>query len=64
MNTVKRHFHVREKIMRIGQNEPLEKFTRFLFMRLTVSCIAMYGAIKFMRDKFMRAQLDSHNLHE
>ena len=25
--------------MRIGQNGPLEKFTRFLFMRLNVACI-------------------------
>ena len=25
--------------MRIGQNGPLEKFTRFLFMRLYVACI-------------------------
>ena len=38
-NTVKVHFSVREKILRIGQNGPLEKFTRFLFMRLNVACI-------------------------
>jgi hypothetical protein len=44
--TVKRHFYAREKIMRIGQNGPLDKFTRFLFMRLNVPCIAMYGVIK------------------
>ena len=25
--------------MRIGQNGPLEKFMRFLFMRLNVACI-------------------------
>ena len=37
--TVKVHFSAREKIMRIGQNGPLEKFTRFLFMRLNVACI-------------------------
>ena len=32
--TVKVHFSVCEKIMQIGQNGPLEKFTHFLFMRL------------------------------
>jgi hypothetical protein len=32
--------------MRIGQNGPLDKFTRFLFMRLNVPCIAKYGVIK------------------
>ena len=32
--------------MRISQNGPLEKFTRFLFMRINVPCITMYGAIK------------------
>jgi hypothetical protein len=41
-NTIKRHFYVREKIMRIGQNGPLDKFTRFLFMRLNVPCIVIY----------------------
>jgi hypothetical protein len=44
--TVKRHFYAREKIMRIGQNGPIDKCTRFLFMCLNVPCIAMYGAIK------------------
>ena len=39
VHTVKVHFSVREKIMRIGQNRPLEKFTRLLFMRLNVACI-------------------------
>ena len=38
--TVKVHVSAREKFMRIGQNRPLEKFTRFLFMRLNVACIA------------------------
>ena len=38
--TVKVHFSAREKIMRIGQNGPLEKFMLFLFMRLNVACIA------------------------
>jgi hypothetical protein len=33
-------FSAHEKIMRISQNGPLEKFTRFLFMRLNVACIA------------------------
>jgi hypothetical protein len=37
--------------MRIGQNGPLDKFTRFLFMRLNVPCIAMYGAIKNLCDR-------------
>ena len=32
--------------MQSGQNGPLEKFMRFLFMRSSVSCIVMYGAIK------------------
>ena len=32
--------------MQISQNGPLEKFTRFLFMRFNVSCATMYGAIK------------------
>ena len=32
--------------MRIRQNGPLDKFTRFLFMWTSVSCIVMYGAIK------------------
>jgi hypothetical protein len=45
-DTVKRHFYPREKFMWIGQNGPLDKFTRFLLMRLNVPCIAMYGAIK------------------
>ena len=39
MSTVKVHFSACEKIMRIGQNGPLEKFTRFLFMCLNVACI-------------------------
>ena len=38
--TVKVHFSVCEKIMRMGQNGPLEKFMRFLFMRLNVARIA------------------------
>ncbi len=42
----KRHFYAHEKIMLIGQNGPLDKFTRFLFMRLNVPCIVMYGMIK------------------
>ena len=32
--------------MRICQSGPLDKFMRFLFMRIGVSCIVMYGAIK------------------
>ena len=39
VHTVKVHFSVREKIMRIGQNRPLEKFIRLLFMRLNIACI-------------------------
>ena len=39
VRTVKVHFSECEKIMRIGQNGPLEKFTRFLFMHLNVACI-------------------------
>ena len=39
-NNVKVHFSAREKIMWIGQNRPLEKFTRFLFMHLNVACMA------------------------
>ena len=39
MYTIKVHFSAREKIMRIGQNGPLEKFMRFLFMHLNVACI-------------------------
>jgi hypothetical protein len=38
--TVKVHFSAREKITRIGQNGPLEKFTRFLFMCSNIACIA------------------------
>ena len=37
--TVKVHFSVHEKIMRINQNRPLEKFIQFLFMCLNVACI-------------------------
>ena len=37
--TIKVYFSAREKIMLIGQNGPLEKFMRFLFMRLNVACI-------------------------
>ena len=62
--TVKRHFYAREKFMRICQNGPLDKFMRFLFMRSSALCIVMYGVIKFMRDKFMRPALDSHNSHK
>ena len=43
--TIKRHFYACEKIMQIDQNEPLENFTLFLFMCLTISCIVMYGTI-------------------
>ena len=39
LHTVKVHFSAREKIMLIGQNGPLEKFMRFLFMHLNVACI-------------------------
>jgi hypothetical protein len=31
--------------MQIGQNGPLDKFTQFLFMRLNIPYIAMYGAL-------------------
>ena len=50
--------------MQISQNEPLEKFMRFLFMRFNVSCITMYGAIKIMQRKFMWPAPDSHNSHK
>ena len=38
-DTIKVHFSVSEEVMRIGQNGSLEKFARFLFMRLNVACI-------------------------
>jgi hypothetical protein len=50
--TVKRHFYAREKIMRMGQNGPLDKFTPFLFMRQNVPCVAMYGAMKIYARQF------------
>ena len=39
LGTIKVHFSAREKIMRISQNRPLEKFMRFLFMHLNIACI-------------------------
>ena len=45
-STVKRHFYVREKFMRICKNGPLDKF-----MRSSTLCVVTYGAIKFMRYK-------------
>ena len=60
--TVKRHFSAREKIMRIGQNGPLEKFTRFLFMHLNVACITnIIWRDNIYVNKFMRPPLDLHN---
>ena len=48
--TIKQHFYVREKFMKIRQNEPLDKFMWFLFMRSSMTssvlCIVTYGAIK------------------
>ena len=35
---MKRHFYVSEKIIQIGQNWPLEKFTHFLFLFLRLHC--------------------------
>ena len=40
-STVKRHFYVREKFMRICKNGPLDKF-----MRSSTLCVVTYGAIK------------------
>ena len=53
--------------MRVCQNGPLDKFMQFLFMRSSALCIVTYGTIDtcvFMRDKFMRPALDSHNSHK
>ena len=44
--TVKQHFYVRDKFMRIRQNGPLDKFMQFLFVRSSALCIVTYGAIK------------------
>jgi hypothetical protein len=45
--TVKRYFYAREKLCELVKTGlALDKFTRFLFMRLNVPCIAMYSAIK------------------
>jgi hypothetical protein len=43
--------------MRIGQNGPLDKFTRFLFMHLNVPCIAMYGVIKIYETNLCDCRL-------
>ena len=60
MYTVKRHFYAGDKIMRICQNGPLDKFMHFLFMCSSVLCIETYGTIKIMWCKFMQPSLDSH----
>ena len=36
--------------MRTSQNGPLDKSARFLFMRFSVSCVVVYGAIKKLCD--------------
>jgi hypothetical protein len=62
-HAVIRYFYVREKFMRIAQNGPLDEFARFLFMRLNVPCIVMYGTIKIYTRQifmYMRPPLDSH----
>ena len=47
--------------MQIGQNGPLEKFTRLLFMHFRASCTIMYSEIT-MRYKFMQLVLDTHKI--
>ena len=44
--TVKQHFYVREKFMRISQNRPLVKLMQILFMQSSALCIVTYGVIK------------------
>ena len=39
--------------MRIGQNRPLEKFTRFLFMRLNIACITNIYADTNLCDRHL-----------
>ena len=47
--------------MRIRQNGALEKFTQFLFMCFSVSCIIIYSAIKIYA---VQIYVDSHNSHK